>query len=150
MKRRAGTTALARLSIVGVLACVGASAPTAGVNGAAPPAPVVPSAIAFWDSGHGLLGTGTCPGATRGTCRGGTIELTSNGGRSFQLVLRTRHPVTGLSTTGPRGAVAQTDGGASPPRLAADRRSRPLRLRYPPRFTTPRTGLGFPTSTPHA
>src|SRR6266498_5416706 len=94
VKRRAGITVLGRLPIVGVLACVGASAPTAGFISKAPAAPGVPYAIAFWDSGHGLLGTGTCPGATRGACRGGTIELTSNGGRSFQLVLRTRHPVT--------------------------------------------------------
>jgi photosystem II stability/assembly factor-like uncharacterized protein len=149
VKRRAGITVLGRLPIVGVLACVGASAPTAGSTNTTPAALVVPSAIAFWDSGHGVLGTGTCPGATRGACRGGTIELTSNGGRSFRLVLRTRHPVTGLSTAGPRGAVAQTDGGGSFRTLDGGRSWRPFRLRYGASFATPRIGLGFRTYMTH-
>jgi hypothetical protein len=149
MKRRAGITVFGRLPIVGVLVCGGASAPTAGLISTAPSAPVVPYAIAFWDSGHGVLGTGTCPGATRSACREGTIELTSNGGRSFQLVLRTRHPVIGLSTAGPRGAIAQTDGGGSLQTLDGGRSWRPFRLRYGVSFVTRRIGLGFRTYMTH-
>jgi photosystem II stability/assembly factor-like uncharacterized protein len=132
-----------RLPTVGVLACVGASAPTHGLISTAPSAPVVPYAMAFWDPQHGLLGTGTCPGATRGACREGTIEFTSNGGGSFRVVLRTHHAVIGLSTSGPRGAIAQTDGGGSFRTLDGGRTWRPFRLRYEASFVTPRIGLGF-------
>jgi photosystem II stability/assembly factor-like uncharacterized protein len=149
VKRRAGITVLGRLPIVGVLGCVGAGAPTAGVTSAGHAAPLVPYAIAFWDSRHGVLGTGTCPATTRGACREGTIELTSNGGRSFQLVLRTRHPVIGLSTAGPRGAIAQTDGGGSFRTLDRGRSWRPFRLRYGANFVTPRIGLGFRNHMTH-
>jgi photosystem II stability/assembly factor-like uncharacterized protein len=148
VKRRAGITVLERLPIVGVVAYVVASAPTGGLMSKAPAAPTVPYAIAFWDSRHGLLGTGTCPGAT-GACREGTIELTSNGGRSFKLVLRTRHRIIGLSTIGPRGAIAQTDGGGSLRTLDGGRSWRPFRLRYGASFATPRIGLGFRSSMTH-
>ena len=47
--------------------------------------PPVPLAIAFRDPGHGVLGT------TR------TIELTSDGGRTWRVVLRTPRPVTSVS-----------------------------------------------------
>jgi photosystem II stability/assembly factor-like uncharacterized protein len=143
VKRRAGITVLERLPIVGVLACVGASAPTHGLITTAPQAPVVPYAIAFWDSQHGLLGTGSCPRATRGTCVEGSVRLTSNGGRSFRVVLRTRHPVIGLLTAGPRSAIATTDGGGSVRTLDGGRSWTWFPLRYGADFATPRIGLGY-------
>src|SRR5438034_6321153 len=72
----------------------------------------VPNAIGFWDPRRGLLGTGTCVGTSYDSCRNGTIELTSNGGRSFRVLLRMRRRVLQLQTAGPHGAIATTDGGA--------------------------------------
>jgi photosystem II stability/assembly factor-like uncharacterized protein len=149
VKRRAGITVFWRLPLVGMLACLGASAPTAGSSSTAPRAQAAPYAIAFWDSQHGLLGTGTCPRTTRGDCREGTIEVTSNGGRTFKLVLRTHHPVIGLWTTGPRGAIAQTDGGGSLLSLDGGRTWQPFRLRYGASFVTPRIGLGYRSYLTH-
>src|ERR671930_600747 len=78
-----------------------------------PPTSAVPYAVALWDPQHGLLGTGACARAVDEACGRGTIQLTSNGGRNFRVVLRTRRPVVGLQTAGPRGAIATTKGGGS-------------------------------------
>jgi photosystem II stability/assembly factor-like uncharacterized protein len=131
------------LPSVGVLACVGASAPSLSAARAAPISPVVPNAIAFWDARRGLLGTGTCPGAIHDVCTDGTVQLTSNGGRSFHLVLRTRRPVIALSTAGPRSAIARTDGGGSFRTLDGGRSWKPFPPSYGASFATPRIGLGF-------
>ncbi len=111
--------------------------------GTPPPALSVPYAIAFWDRSHGLLGTGTCFQAIYETCRTGTIQITSNGGRSFRVVLRTPRPVVTLQTAGPRGAIATTDGGTSFRTLDGGRVWKPLRLRYESSFATPQIALGF-------
>jgi len=108
-----------------------------------PPALTVPYAVALWDSQHGLLGTGTCPGAIYEGCRTGTIQFTSNGGRSFRVVLRTRRPVVELRTAGPGGAIATTEGGRSFRTLDGGRSWKPFRQRYDASFATSRIGLGF-------
>jgi photosystem II stability/assembly factor-like uncharacterized protein len=102
----------------------------------------VPNAIAFWDPRRGLLGTGTCLGTTYDSCRNGTIQLTSNGGRSFRLLLRTRRRVVQLQTAGPHGAIATTDGGAFRT-LDGGRSWKRFRQRYGASFATARIGLGF-------
>lgn len=108
-----------------------------------PPVSSVPYAVALWDSRHGLLGTGTCRGTIDGaSCRTGTIQLTSNGGRSFRVVLWTRRPVVELETVGPGGALATTDGGGSFRTLDGGRTWKPFRSRYGASFATPRIGLG--------
>jgi len=106
------------------------------------PASTVPYAVAFWDSRHGLLGAGTCPGAIYGACRQGTIQLTSNGGRSLRVVLQTRRPVVELQTAGPGGAIATTDGGGSFRTLDGGRSWKPFRERFGASFATSRIGLG--------
>jgi photosystem II stability/assembly factor-like uncharacterized protein len=57
---------------------------------------LLPNAIAFWDAAHGLLGTGF-QYCTRGDCRGGTISLTEDGGRTSRVLVRTAGPVTWVS-----------------------------------------------------
>src|SRR6266540_2233323 len=149
VKHGDGVGLVRRLRIVGVLACVGAGAPASDVVSAAPPAPVVPNVIAFWDARQGLLGTGTCRGAIHNACREGTVQLTSNGGRSFRLVLRTRRPVIGLSTAGPHSAIAKTDGGGSFRTLDGGRSWKAFRTRYGASFATSRIGLGFRSYMTH-
>jgi hypothetical protein len=101
----------------------------------------VPTAIAFWDARRGLLGTRNCTFAAQ--CRAGTIELTTDGGRSFRVVLRTRRPVATLQTAGSDGAIATTDGGGALRTLDGGRSWRTYRLRFAASFATPLIGLGF-------
>jgi photosystem II stability/assembly factor-like uncharacterized protein len=130
------------------MACVGVGVPIAGVMGASPPASAVPSAIAFWDSRQGLIGTGRCAGAGYRGCTG-TIQLTGNGGRSFRVVFRTRRPIVGLRTAGPGGAIAVTDAGGSFRTLDRGLSWTPFRLRYAASFATPRIALGFHSYLTH-
>jgi hypothetical protein len=71
---------------------------------APPPNPTLaPNAIAFRDPGHGILGTGFdgCRTGVPFDCRAtGTISLTSNGGRTWRVVVRTPRPVTHVSVSG--------------------------------------------------
>jgi photosystem II stability/assembly factor-like uncharacterized protein len=111
-----------------------------GVVVASPPPVPVPTAMAFWDARRGLLGTRNCELAAR--CRAGTIELTTDGGRTFRVVLRTRRPVVALQTAGPNGAIATTDGGGALRTLDGGRHWRIYRLRFAASFATPLFGLG--------
>src|SRR4051812_12125474 len=56
------------------------------------------TAIAFWDMRRGLF------------ARGGAVSLTTDGGRTFHVVLRTRR-VTGMQTFGRGGAILDLDNG---------------------------------------
>jgi photosystem II stability/assembly factor-like uncharacterized protein len=105
-----------------------------------PPTLPVPTAIAFWDARHGLLGTRDC--AFAGRCRAGTIELTADGGRRFRVILRTRHPVIGLQTAGPSAAIASLDGGSTLRTLDGGHSWHSFRLRYAASFAAPLIGLG--------
>jgi len=80
-----------------------------GCNGSkhsAKPAPstsasLVPNSIAFWDAEHGLVGSGVTWKKTTGA-----ISATSDGGKTFRLVLRTPGPVVWVSTAGSSDAWA--------------------------------------------
>lgn len=81
---------------------------------AAPPPRValVPNAIAFRDPSRGVLGTGwtSCGNPAFGCRLQGTISLTTNGGRTWKVVLRTPRPVVSVEIT--RGvAQARYDDG---------------------------------------
>jgi photosystem II stability/assembly factor-like uncharacterized protein len=104
------------------------------VSPALPPPSLVPTAVAFWDPRHGVLGTT------------GSVELTSNGGRTFRIVLRTRRPVVALQTAGPRGAIARLDGGGSLRTLDRGRTWKRFRERFDADFATPRIALGVRTA----
>ncbi len=63
---------------------------------------LVPNAIAFRDPDNGILGTGSesCgPGPSGVGCResGGTISATTDGGRTWRVVVRTSRPVVSVS-----------------------------------------------------
>jgi photosystem II stability/assembly factor-like uncharacterized protein len=115
----------------------------------APSASAVPNAVAFWASEHGLLGTGGCARVVYEACRTGTVQLTSNGGRSFRVVLRTRRPIVALQTAGPRGAIAATDSGAVYRTLDGGLSWKRFRQRYAASFATARIGLGFQSYLVH-
>jgi photosystem II stability/assembly factor-like uncharacterized protein len=76
---------------------------------AAPPPVTNPTALVFWNAQRGLLGAASCRDYT---CKAGTISLTTDGGRTFRVVLRTRAAVERLATAGPNGAVAFAGGKA--------------------------------------
>src|SRR5438034_10021413 len=102
----------------------------------------VANAIAFWDANRVLVGTGSCVGRATDSCRNGTIQLTSTGGRSFRVVLRTRRRVVQLQTAGPHGAIATTDGGVFRT-LDGGRSWKRFRHRYGASFASAGIGLGF-------
>ena len=70
------------------------------------PTPLYPNAVAFSDATHGALGTGYPYGGNPG----GTIQLTSDGGRTWRIALRTPRPVVKLAVEG-RDWYAQFDDG---------------------------------------
>ncbi len=62
---------------------------------------------AFWTPRVGLLGFGRCT-SSAWQCGTGSVELTSDGGRTYRVVFRTARPVVAIRTAGPRGAFAVT------------------------------------------
>ena len=66
--------------------------------------PAVPNTIGFWDTQRGLIGAGD-PSSAR--CPG-TISLTTDGGRSFVVVLETESPVSWIETAGKQDAWVVT------------------------------------------
>jgi len=64
-----------------------------------------PNAVAFADRMHGALAMGE-PGSRRGT-----IELTSDGGLTWRVVLRTRRPVVKVAAAGRRQWYAKLQNG---------------------------------------
>jgi photosystem II stability/assembly factor-like uncharacterized protein len=98
----------------------------------AAPAPPAghPAAIAFWDMRRGLF------------ARGGAISLTTDGGRTFRVVLRTRR-VSGMQAFGRRGAIVDLDNGRAFRSLDRGRSWTPFRHRFDADFATAQVGLGY-------
>jgi hypothetical protein len=71
------------------------SSATGGPAAQLPRVALVPNAIAFSDLRHGIAGTGWlgCFNSAFGCRMQGTISITSDGGRTWTVVLRTRLPV---------------------------------------------------------
>jgi photosystem II stability/assembly factor-like uncharacterized protein len=100
--------ALRALLVVAVAAVV-------AQTGAAAPARMhlvtLPDSFVMWNQHDGLLGVGSCDVAddiNEGKCVSGAVERTSNGGRTYRVVLRTGQPIYELQTVGPFGAIAST------------------------------------------
>lgn len=82
-----------------------------GISAASLPRPaLVPNAVAFRDRLHGVIGTGFryCP--SRGCRTAGTVSLTSDGGRTWHVVLRTGRPVVAIGYDGPAVTARLDDG----------------------------------------
>jgi photosystem II stability/assembly factor-like uncharacterized protein len=75
----------------------------AGTGSARPVANVSPNSISFWDSRHGILGTGPewCV-----QCGVGTIQTSDDGGRTWKVRYRTRARITAVETSGSSDAWA--------------------------------------------
>jgi photosystem II stability/assembly factor-like uncharacterized protein len=86
----------------------------AGVLTVAPPPrfALVPNAIAFRDPRHGIMGTGwqSCAYTGFGCKPQGTISLTTNGGRTWTVLLRTPRPVVAVSVDGAHEQARFDDG----------------------------------------
>lgn len=64
-----------------------------------------PNVVVFWNARAGLLGVGYCArGVSR--CAGGAVQRTSDGGRTFHVVLRAPKPIVDIERVGSRGAIA--------------------------------------------
>ncbi|MFL5910913.1 MAG: hypothetical protein ACJ768_10135 [Gaiellaceae bacterium] len=80
----------------------------------APPPRValVPNAIAFRDPSHGIMGTGwqSCAFTGFGCKPQGTISLTTDGGRTWTVLLRTPRPVVAVSVDRDHESARYDDG----------------------------------------
>jgi photosystem II stability/assembly factor-like uncharacterized protein len=143
----------------GVLAVVAATAVVAGCGGAsregrgplrasthAAPGQAshttVPEDAIFWNARDGLLEVGEC-GAAGHSCTGSGVELTTDGGHSYHLILPTRDRKDRLETVGPRGAAIDPPTSSRTARLTLDRGRTWKKAPYDYRITwaTPRIGL---------
>lgn len=100
---------------------------------AAPPPPPPaghPAAIAFWNMQRGLY------------VRGGTVSLTTDGGRLFHVVLRTSR-VTGMQAFGNGGAIVDLANGKALRTLDGGRTWRRFVDRFEADFASPESALGF-------
>jgi photosystem II stability/assembly factor-like uncharacterized protein len=132
-----------RLVVRGLL--VLAAAAVIAQSGAAAPARTQlvtrPGSVIFWNPRVGLLGVGYCvPGV--GRCRGGAVERTTDGGRTYHVALRTRQPVTALLKVGSHGAIATPYGGLAWRTLDGGRTWRHF-LFKPYFWATPQIALRF-------
>ncbi len=75
---------------------------------------LVPNAIAFRDPQHGIMGTGWQACANQGGAFGckpqGTISITSDGGKTWRVLVRTPRPVVTASVQGTHEQVTFDDG----------------------------------------
>jgi photosystem II stability/assembly factor-like uncharacterized protein len=115
MRRRPAAQLPAGFVLLAVLASAAAGA-------SAPRVTLVPNAIAFRDARHGLLGTGWlgCNNSAYGCKPRGTISMTADGGRTWNVVLRTPRPVVWV-TVDSQTDWARFDDGEN---LASDDRGR--------------------------
>jgi photosystem II stability/assembly factor-like uncharacterized protein len=127
----------------GLVAVVAAVAAQAGAATRVQPH-TTPNAAVFWNPNEGLLGVGRCV-STKYACGSGAVELTTDGGHTYRVVLRTRRPVESVQTAGPQGAIVATFDKHVYRTLDRGRTWQPWHLRPGTSFATPRIGLGFRT-----
>lgn len=133
--KEAALRGLIVLAVAAALTHSGADAPAAIRH-----ATRAESAI-FWSPRVGLLGVGYCtPGTSQ--CAGGAVERTTDGGRTYHVVLHTSEPVGRLQTVGPRGAIATPAGGHAWRTLDGGRTWKPFDYR-PFFWATPRVAVRF-------
>jgi len=84
---------------------------------------LVPNAVAFRDPAHGIMGTGweSCTSSAFDCRPQGTISITSDGGKTWRVMLRTTRPVVWVSYADDGSAQARFDDGET---LAAPKGAR--------------------------
>jgi photosystem II stability/assembly factor-like uncharacterized protein len=104
-----GRTRLALLAVAVIAVGAAATVALAGSSSSPKRLPLrlVPNAVAFLDPSHGVLGTGWQYRAGYG---GGTIALTADGGRTWQVVKLTPRPVVSLTVSGNAYLARYDDG----------------------------------------
>ncbi len=100
-----------------------------------------PESAVFWNSRVGLLAIGYCV-PTVNRCSGGAVERTTDGGRTYRVVLRSRRPITDVATLGTNGAIATPSSGEAWRTLDGGRTWRQVTFR-PFFWATPRIALRF-------
>jgi photosystem II stability/assembly factor-like uncharacterized protein len=100
---------------------------------AAPPPPPAghPSTIAFWNMERGLY------------ARASSVSLTTDGGRTFRVVLRARRQITGMQAFSGRAAIVAIGNGDALRTLDGGRTWRPFRQAVDADYVTKDVGLGF-------
>jgi Photosynthesis system II assembly factor YCF48 len=100
VKAAALATALLTAVVFGSIRALGAPAESVTVT----PRSLLPSAIAFWNRQHGLIGTGfeDYPG----TLDRGSISVTTDGGRTSHVLVQTPGPVVRIAVARPAQAWA--------------------------------------------
>jgi len=102
---------------------------------------VRPESGVFWSKRVWLIGIGYCARGG-GQCAGGAVERTTDGGRTYHVVLHTSEPVGLLTKVGARGAIATPSGGHAWRTLDGGRTWKPFD--YQPFFwATPRVAVRF-------
>ena len=102
----------------------------------------VPYSGFFWTPNDGLLGVGLCTSTFR--CRSGAVALTTDGGKTYHVIFRTRSPVGELQAIGRNGALARGEGHVTYRTLERGRHwTKAVRILAGASFATPRIGLGF-------
>jgi hypothetical protein len=88
------------IALVGAAVLVGAASATASIPPPLPPSALVPNAVDFLDRTDGILGTGWEGCADKAShCRlQGTVSTTSDGGKTWHVVLRTQRPVVAVAS----------------------------------------------------
>jgi photosystem II stability/assembly factor-like uncharacterized protein len=76
-------------------------------------------------------------------CGTGAVELTTDGGRTYHVILRTQRPVVGLQPIGPRGALARVYRHNAQRTLDRGRTWTEWPMRDGVSFATPTIALGF-------
>jgi photosystem II stability/assembly factor-like uncharacterized protein len=107
---------------------------------------ITPDSFLLWNQHDGLLGVGRCDVAHdvhEGECVSGAVERTSDGGRTYHVVFRTRKPIGYLRTVGTNGAVATTYGNHSWLTLDRGRTWRHVPSRPTVDWLTSRIGVSF-------
>lgn len=141
-----------RAGLVAVVVAVAAQAGAAASAPARMRLATSPDSFLLWNQHDGLLGVERCDVAhdvKEGKCVSGAVERTSDGGRTYHVVLRTRRPIGYLQKVGASGALAITydhDGWLT---LDGGRTWRHVSSGPAVDWLTPQFGVGFKSYTAH-
>jgi len=114
---------------------VGAAAPARRMH-------TIPYSAFFWTPKVGLLGVGSCRSTFK--CSSSAVELTTDGGKTYHIVLRTPSPVVELQAIGRNGALARGVHHVTYRTLDRGRHwTKGVHILARASFATRRIGLGF-------